>query len=118
MSNQSGITASEKLNNFLSKCRDGRYRLIKICISSSGGQPQLELEVRIQYDFFCIDLKSVQFTLGLAIRIRKRNNPLIYRPESAIRGLIRYLGWILRKNPNPPKNSVDCQPQFSYNCRC
>jgi len=43
MSNQSGITASEKLNNFLSKCRDGRYRLIKICISTSG-QPQLELE--------------------------------------------------------------------------
>ena len=48
MSNQSGITASEKLNNFLSKCRDGRYRLIKICISSSA-QPQLELEVYNSY---------------------------------------------------------------------
>eukprot|EP00088_Acartia_fossae_P060699 TRINITY_DN7271_c0_g2_i1.p1 TRINITY_DN7271_c0_g2~~TRINITY_DN7271_c0_g2_i1.p1 ORF type:complete len:357 (+),score=90.93 TRINITY_DN7271_c0_g2_i1:32-1072(+) len=43
MSHQTGITASDKLKKFLGKCRDGRYRLLKICISDSG-MPQLELE--------------------------------------------------------------------------
>ena len=44
MSNQSGITASEKLKKFLGSCRDGRCRLLKICITD-GARPQLELEV-------------------------------------------------------------------------
>jgi len=43
MSNQSGITASEKLKKFLGSCRDGRCRLLKICITD-GARPQLELE--------------------------------------------------------------------------
>jgi len=43
MSHQTGITSSEKLKGFLGKCRDGRYRLLKICIAD-GTRPQLELE--------------------------------------------------------------------------
>jgi len=44
MSHQTGISASENLSKFFAKCRDGKYRLLKVLISEKSGLPALELE--------------------------------------------------------------------------
>ena len=63
MSNQSGITASEKLKKFLGSCRDGRCRLLKICITD-GARPQLELEASIGLNSIVTTSRFINLTLN------------------------------------------------------
>lgn len=47
MASQSGISCSDDLMSFLGSCRNGKIRLIKVCISSSP-DPSLELDTSLE----------------------------------------------------------------------